>query len=159
MGFAMGFVSDLLLAAGAFGAAVFCLVLSRRLKALTALDSGMGAAIAVLSAQVDDLTRALKAAQEAAQGTSGRLAAQTERAEAAARRLELLVASLHDLPEAAPRPAPARSSGAWGERPAPAPERGSERAPDPFAAEGAEAGHDLAPRARILRRRSPERAA
>lgn len=103
----MGFLSDLLLAAGAFGAAAFCLVLSRRLKALTALDSGMGAAIAVLSAQVDDLNRTLRAAQEAAQGTTGRLAQGTERAEAACRRLELLVASLHDLPQQGPPPAPA----------------------------------------------------
>lgn len=102
----MGFLSDLLLAAGAFGAAAFCLVLSRRLKALTALDSGMGAAIAVLSAQVDDLNRTLRAAQEAAQGTTGRLAQGTERAEAACRRLELLVASLHDLPQQGPPPAP-----------------------------------------------------
>lgn len=95
----MGFLSDLLLAGGAFGAAIFCLVLSRRLKALTALDSGMGAAIAVLSAQVDDLSRALARAEAAANGTSGRLSAQTERAESAARKLELLVAALHDLPQ------------------------------------------------------------
>lgn len=145
MGDTMAFLSDLLLAAGAFGAAAFCLVLSRRLKALTALDSGMGAAIAVLSAQVDDLTRALKAAQEVAQGTSGRLAAQTERAEAAARRLELLVAALHDLPESAPaaRPtAPARPE------PGPAPA-------DPIA----NPDYGPMPRARILRRRGTERAA
>jgi hypothetical protein len=130
----MGFLGDLLLAAGAFGAALYCLVLSRRLKALAALDSGMGAAIAVLSAQVDDLTRALKAAQEAAQGTAGRLAAQTDRAEAACRKLELLVASLHDLPQAPARPAPAAA------------------VPEPDA---------VAPplRSRILRRRGAEQAA
>lgn len=152
MGDAMGFLSDLLLAAGAFGAAVFCLVLSRRLKALTALDSGMGAAIAVLSAQVDDLTRALKAAQEAAQGASGRLAAQTERAEAAARRLELLVAALHDLPEAAPRPAAAAAAPGFG------PAARAE-APDPAPFAAAQAGLSPGTRARILRRRSGERAA
>lgn len=145
MGDAMGFLSDLLLAAGAFGAAVFCLVLSRRLKALTALDSGMGAAIAVLSAQVDDLTRALKAAQDAAQGTAGRLSAQTERAEAAARRLELLVAALHDLPDTAP---PARTAAPPRPEPAPAPA-------DP----GADPDYGLMPRTRILRRRGTERAA
>lgn len=95
----MAFLSDILLASGAFAAAIYCLVLSRRLKALTKLDSGMGAAIAVLSVQVDELKAALAGARETAQGMSGRLGAQTERAEAAARRLELLIASLHDLPE------------------------------------------------------------
>lgn len=102
----MSLLSDILLAAGAFAAAIYCLVLSRRLKALTGLDSGMGKAIAVLSAQVDDLNRTLRAAQDSARGMSGRLGSQTERAETAARRLELLIASLHDLPdpaEAAPQ--------------------------------------------------------
>lgn len=154
----MGFLSDILLAGGAFGAAIFCMVLSRRLKALTGLDSGMGAAIAVLSAQVDDLNRALAGAQAAAQGASGQLGQQTERAEAACRRLELLIAALHDLPEADPPPAAGRKPAAPEPRPvaramAAAPERTlertSERAPE----------HEPdypAPRARILRRRSPE---
>jgi hypothetical protein len=150
----MGFLSDLLLAGGAFGAAVFCLVLSRRLRALTTLDGGMGTAISVLSAQVDDLTRALRSAQEAAQGISGRLVAQTDRAEAAARQLELLVAALHDLP-GAERPAGlAQRDGA----PAAPP---TSPAPDPMAglrpavpSDPADAEEAALPRARILRRRS-----
>lgn len=126
----MGYLADLLLAGGAFGAAAFCLVLSRRLKALTGLDSGLGAAIAVLSAQVDELNRALAGAQGAARGASDQLVQRTERAEAACRKLELLIAALHDLPEAEARP----------------------RQPDPEP--------EPAPsRARILRRRSPEVAA
>lgn len=96
----MTFLSDLLLATAAIGAAVFCLVLSRRLRALTALDGGMGSAIAVLSAQVDDLTRALKSAQEASRQASEKLESQTRRAEGACRQLELLMASMHDLPSA-----------------------------------------------------------
>jgi hypothetical protein len=132
----MSFLSDLLLAAGAFGAALFCLILSRRLKALTALDSGMGAAVAVLSAQVDDLTKAIRRAQDAAEGSAGRLSAQTARAEAACRKLELLVAAMHDLPgEGAPAP-------------------GSVAAPVP---ESTPSSTPL--RSRILRRRAAERAA
>lgn len=96
----MTFLSDLLLATAAIGAAIFCLVLSRRLRALTALDGGMGSAIAVLSAQVDELTRALKASQDAARQASEKLEAQTRRAEGACRQLELLMASMHDLPTA-----------------------------------------------------------
>ncbi|MFN3644502.1 MAG: hypothetical protein ACK4TB_16450 [Gemmobacter sp.] len=97
----MEFVANVMLAAGAIGAAVYCAVLSRRLNRFTRLESGMGGAIAVLSAQVDDLTRALQRAQDTAGGSTQRLEAITARAEAAAARLDVLVASLHDLPEAA----------------------------------------------------------
>jgi hypothetical protein len=96
----MEILADILLAAGAFGAAAYCLVLSRRLSRFTRLEGGMGGAIAVLSAQVDDLTRALGKAQEAAGGSTARLEALTARAEAAASRLDVVLASLHDLPEA-----------------------------------------------------------
>ena len=93
-------VSDLLLAAGAFGAAIYCHILSGRLKRFNALESGMGGAIAVLSAQVDDMTRALTAAQKQAQHSSEGLEALVRRGDAAAGRLELMMASLHDLPDA-----------------------------------------------------------
>jgi hypothetical protein len=96
----MELIADVLLAAGAFGAAAYCLILSRRLSRFTRLESGMGGAIAVLSAQVDDLTRALGAAQDTAKGSAERLADLTARAEAAASRLDVLLASLHDLPDA-----------------------------------------------------------
>lgn len=95
----MELIADALLAAGAFGAAFYCFVLQRRLARFTRLESGMGGAIAVLSAQVDDLERALAAAQGAASESTRRLAALTDRADAAAVRLDLLVAALHDLPE------------------------------------------------------------
>jgi len=94
----MDFLSDLFLAAAAFGAAVYCYILSRRLTALSSLEGGMGSAIAVLSSQVDDLTRLLKSAQKTAGQTGSTLTEQTARAENVAKRLELLVASMHDLP-------------------------------------------------------------
>jgi len=92
-------IADILLAAGALGAAFYCIVLARRLRRLTELDSGMGGAIAVFSAQVDDLTRALESARGAAQGSVGALEERTRRAEEAAARMELLLAALHDLPQ------------------------------------------------------------
>lgn len=95
----MELIADILLGAGAIGAGLYCLVLSRRLKAFNRLESGMGGAIAVLSAQVDDMTRALKAAQGAAGESTRVLGETTERAERAAARLELMLATLHDLPE------------------------------------------------------------
>ncbi len=103
----MQLIADVLLAAGAFGAALYCFVLSRRLKRFATLESGMGGAIAVLSAQVDDLTRALAEAQAAAQESATRLRTLNTRAEAGAQKLELMLAALHDLPDAeAVRPAP-----------------------------------------------------
>lgn len=101
----MEFISDILLLAGSFGAAIYCYVLSARLKKFTTLESGMGGAIAVLSAQVDGMTLALDQARGAANGSAESLEALTARGETVARKLELLVASLHDLPDPAARPA------------------------------------------------------
>jgi len=95
-------IADILLAAGAIGAGFYCLTLSRRLRRFTDLEKGVGGAVAVLSAQVDDLTRTLTRAQSAATGSVGVLGATAERAEQAGKRLELLMAALHDLPEIAP---------------------------------------------------------
>lgn len=101
----MDYIADILLVAGSFGAAVYCYVLSARLKRFTTLETGMGGAIAVLSAQVDDMTVALEKARGAATGSAESLEDLTVRGEAVARRLELLLASLHDLPDPAKRPA------------------------------------------------------
>jgi hypothetical protein len=98
----MDLIADIFLVAGCFGAAVYCYVLSGRLKRFTTLETGMGGAIAVLSSQVDDMTLALEKARGAANGSAESLEALTLRGEAVARKLELLVASLHDLPEAQP---------------------------------------------------------
>jgi hypothetical protein len=95
----MELIADFLLAAGAFGAAVYCYILSMRLRKFTTLETGMGGAIAVLSAQVDDMTRALERARGAATGSASSLESLTLRAETVAGKLEILVASMHDLPE------------------------------------------------------------
>ena len=95
----MTLIADILLAAGAMGAGLYCLVLSRRLSRFTGLEKGMGGAVAVLSAQVDDLTRALEEARKASRGSVAQLDELNTRAEEAASRLEILLASMHDLPE------------------------------------------------------------
>lgn len=93
------FISDLLLGAGALGAAAYCIVLARRLKRFNNLENGVGGAVAVLSAQVDDMTRTLERARTAAAQSADTLTTLTGRAESSARKLELMMASLHDLPE------------------------------------------------------------
>ncbi len=102
----MSLIADILLAGGALGVAVYCFVLSRRLTRFTDLERGVGGAVSVLSSQVDELTRALESARAAADGSGEKLQALTGRAEEVSRRLELHVASLHDLEPApaAPRP-------------------------------------------------------
>jgi hypothetical protein len=96
----MNLIADVMLAAGALGVAVYCHVLARRLRQLSQLEGGLGGAIAVMSVQVDDLTRALAGAQTTAADAAARLGEMTARSEQSAQRLELLMASLHDLPEA-----------------------------------------------------------
>lgn len=102
----MTVIADILMGLGAFGAALYCLILSNRLKKFTTLESGMGSAIAVLSAQVDDMTRALEKARATAAHSSSNLEELTDRAEAVAGRIELLLASMHDLSEERPTAAP-----------------------------------------------------
>ena len=100
----MDLIADILLISGALGAGVYCFVLARRLARFNDLESGVGGAVAVLSAQVDDLTKTLSAAQQTASASTHSLDGLTDRAENVAKRLELMVASMHDLPEERPKP-------------------------------------------------------
>lgn len=104
----MDMIADILLVAGAVGVGFYCYILSRRLRRFTDLEKGVGGAVAVLSAQVDDLTKILTRAQATAKGSVETLGQVSDRAEAAAKRLELLVAAMHDLPET-PQKGPAQS--------------------------------------------------
>ena len=94
----MELIADILLISGALGAGLYCIVLSKRLNKFTNLERGVGGAIAVLSAQVDDMTKALEEARSATSSSASSLKTMTGRAEGVAQRLELLVASMHDLP-------------------------------------------------------------
>lgn len=94
----MELIADILLAGGALGAGIYCFVLSRKLNRFSRLDQGVGGAIAVLSVQVDDLTKALEKAQGAARESAGSLEGLTVRAEQVEKRLELMMAAMHDIP-------------------------------------------------------------
>ena len=94
----MEMIADILMAAGAMGAGLYCMVLSRRLSRFADLETGVGGAVALLSAQVDDLTRALAEAQGSANVSARSLEDLTTRAGTVAKRLELMLASMHDLP-------------------------------------------------------------
>ncbi len=98
----MEIIADIFLGAGALGAAIYCLVLSRRLNRFGDLEKGVGGAVAVLSSQVDHLNKALGEAQNMSAGSTETLETLTGRAEAVAGRLELMMAALHDLPNTEP---------------------------------------------------------
>lgn len=93
----MTLIADILLAAGALGAAFYCFILGRRLRNFNNLEKGMGGAVAVLSAQVDDLEKTLTTAQAAATKSAQDLRRLAERAEDVRRQLELQIASVHDI--------------------------------------------------------------
>ncbi|RPE64630.1 hypothetical protein EDD53_2389 [Pacificibacter maritimus] len=95
----MELIADILMLAGTFSVAIYCIVLAKRLSRFTDLEKGVGGAIAVLSAQVDDLSKMLLKAQSTAIASGENLKSLTERSEDAAKRLELLMASMHDLPQ------------------------------------------------------------
>lgn len=93
----MELIADLLLVSGALGASFYCYILGRRLNRFNSLEKGVGGAVAVLSAQVDDLEKTLDAAQKTAIESANSLTDLTTRAEEVARQLELQMASLHDV--------------------------------------------------------------
>ena len=101
----MELIADLLLVSGALGASFYCYILGRRLNRFNSLEKGVGGAVAVLSAQVDDLEKTLDAAQKSAQDSARSLTGLAVRAEVASRQLELQMASLHDIsvPNEAPK--------------------------------------------------------
>lgn len=92
----MTLIADGLLIAGVFAAAFYCFTLARRLRGLNSLDSGLGAAISALSQQVDEMQVSLGTAKKISGANTRELIDMTARAEIAAGRLELLLATLHD---------------------------------------------------------------
>ncbi|MFV0512285.1 MAG: hypothetical protein ACK5MY_01435 [Jhaorihella sp.] len=120
----MELVADILLVAGALGAGLYCFVLARRLNRFNDLERGVGGAVAVLSAQVDDLNLSLIKARETSESSNTALNDLTDRAEGVAKRLELLMASMHDVPGASGSDAPAAPLAASSppDQPQPAPE-------------------------------------
>ena len=93
----MELIADILLVAGALGAGLYCFVLARRLKRFTDLEKGVGGAVSVLSAQADELKASLDAARMASDQSGKTLEDLTQRAESVAQRLELMMASMHDV--------------------------------------------------------------
>lgn len=107
----MELIADILLVAGALGAGLYCFVLARRLRRFTDLEKGVGGAVSVLSAQADELKKTLDTARAASDESGTALQGLTERAETVAQRLELMMASMHDVVPEPPVEAEAAAKG------------------------------------------------
>ncbi len=92
----MALIANVLLIAGALGAALYCMILARRIKSLSRLDTGLGGAISALSTQVEEMRTSVKAATQASGTSMKDLMEVTGRAEIAAGRLELLLSTVHE---------------------------------------------------------------
>ncbi|MEM8791498.1 MAG: hypothetical protein AAGE80_07760 [Pseudomonadota bacterium] len=100
----MDLIADGLLVLAALAASLYCWVLSRRLRRLTQLDKGLGAAISSLSEQVEEMQTALAQSKEAIETRTTLLSNLTTEADKAAKRLEVaLKAAPASVPEPAPR--------------------------------------------------------
>jgi hypothetical protein len=97
----LSLVADLLMIAASAGAAIYCLILSRRLSRLISFDKGIGGAIAVLSAQVDEMRSALAEAKAGTEGAGHHLRDLVRQAQDISGELELMIAACHDFAEEA----------------------------------------------------------
>ena len=125
----MAILVDLLVFAAALAAALYCHVLARRVARLADMRGGVGGAIAALSERVDALTRTLDEAAAQADRENAERAALVDRAERAARKLEIMLAALQDVENGADTPGSVKQ----GQQPA----RAGRRGDDPRRNEGA----------------------
>lgn len=93
----MELIADIFLVSGTLGVGFYCIILSKRLNRFNSLENGIGGAVAVLSAQVDDLEKVINSAKSTASDSAASLIEVTNRASEIARQLELKIASLHDI--------------------------------------------------------------
>lgn len=97
----MSLIADFLMVVASGSAAVYCIILSRRLTRLTSFDKGIGGAIAVLSAQVDEMKAALADAKQGTDGAGTHLQGLVRQARDISSELELMIAACHDFAEQA----------------------------------------------------------
>jgi hypothetical protein len=95
------YAADILLMTASLGAAAYCMILSRRLTRLGSFDKGIGSAIAVLSAQVEEMKTALGEAKAGSEGAGKQLNDLVRQAREISAELEMMIAACHDFAETA----------------------------------------------------------
>lgn len=92
-------ISDLLLIFATIGLAVWCRLLTVRLRGFDDIDKGVEATIAALRLQVEDLTTSVAAAAADTADRAATITAANAQADDRIGRMEILLASLEDLEE------------------------------------------------------------
>lgn len=95
-----------IIATGSVGLAFFCVVLSRRLRRLNDLETGLGGAIAIMAAEVDRLEKAIIAARDEARTATEGLATEITRSRSERAHWELQRKLAHAMPPPPPPPLP-----------------------------------------------------
>ncbi len=114
----MSLIADGLLLVAAFSAALYCRILAVRLRRLGNTDKGLGGAISALTIQVEEMKSVLSQVADTADKRAREVQHLTGQADQAARRLELLLATLHQEQDAAEAtPAPVHNARFQGEKP------------------------------------------
>jgi hypothetical protein len=97
----MQLIFDLILLAASAAAAVYCFVLSARLKKLNDVRSGLGASVVSMSAMLDQTRLTLEQSKRATVETEQRLRAVIEHAEKIAPEIEILLDAVAESAESA----------------------------------------------------------
>lgn len=92
------FAIDIILGLGTAIVATYCIIISKKMSKFFNLENDMGNAIAIFSAQVDELKVALETANISAHESSSKLLALVDRAQNTEKNLEIMLASLQNLP-------------------------------------------------------------
>lgn len=101
MNILLSYGADFLVILASLGAMAYCMILSRRLSRLTSFDKGLGGAIAVMSAQVDEMKAALREAKAGSDGAGSQLNDLVHQAREISSELEMMIAACHDFAEEA----------------------------------------------------------
>lgn len=98
------FAIDIILGISTAFAGTYCIIISKKLSRFKNLENGMGNAIAVFSAQVDDLKTTLERANFSAQNSTAVLQSLLDRAQISEKNLEMMMAALQDIPHYSSKP-------------------------------------------------------
>lgn len=93
----MELVVDFLLLAASGTAGLFCWVLSRKLKALTSAEAGLGAGVAALSQSAEEMRSTVAAAKASANDTAARIETLLSEADEKAAHLKGLIDQLAEM--------------------------------------------------------------
>lgn len=92
------FAIDIILGISTAFVGTYCMIISKKLSKFTNLENGMGNAIAIFSAQVDELKTTLERANFSAQKSTTVLQSLLDRAQISEKNLEMMMAALQDIP-------------------------------------------------------------